>query len=43
MKKKLTLSIDGKILTAIKEKAKNQGWILSKKVENFFISLLKRR
>lgn len=41
MKTKLTLSIDDKILIAIKKKAKSQGWIISKKVENFFMSLLK--
>lgn len=41
MKNKLTLSIDTKILAAVKKKAKGQGWILSKKVENFFVSLLK--
>ena len=43
MKKKLTLSIDDKVLRAIKKKSERQGWIISKRVENFFISLLKGR
>lgn len=43
MKRKLTLSIDDKILRAIKKKSERQGWIISKRVENFFISLLKMR
>lgn len=41
MKKKLTLSIDEKVLAAIKKKSKSQGWVISKKVENFLVTLLK--
>ena len=37
---KLTLSIDKHVLGSIKKLAHRQGWIISKKVENFFLSIL---
>lgn len=43
MKEKLTLSIDRKILKKFKKLAEERGWIISKKVENFFKQLLEKK